>query len=193
MVYQKVAVESSNIEAIAHDSIHTRLLVFFKNKTVYAYAGVPKEKYDAMLAAESKGKFFAAEIKEAFPASQVLVPDQNPLMLSFDKESIAAIANTFTTHQVDDLQKTCMANVRNNCMTLAAIIYANSPDCDQRREAINHLQTVMMKANMAIAMYPKYEVKNKAPEVAPEAPVAAPVVEAPKKSKKKKEEESVKA
>lgn len=53
-----VNVESSNIEAVGVD-----LRVRFKNGGTYVYPDVAPDLYERFINAESKGKFFHAEVK----------------------------------------------------------------------------------------------------------------------------------
>lgn len=55
--------ESSNISAIGFDKSNGELLVEFKSGKTYCYSGVPATEFKALLKAESKGKYFAANIK----------------------------------------------------------------------------------------------------------------------------------
>lgn len=71
---EMISVESSQIEAVGHDEASSALLVRFKNHSVYQYQNVGKELFQALLAAESVGKFFHAEIKkhpDRFPFSKL--------------------------------------------------------------------------------------------------------------------------
>lgn len=66
-----IPVESSNIAAVAFDARQDdetvgTLYVRFKNGGEFAYYDVPAEKYDAFLDAESKGKFYIANVKSAY-------------------------------------------------------------------------------------------------------------------------------
>jgi hypothetical protein len=66
-----IPVESSNLAAIAFepredDETIGTLYVRFKNGGEFAYYDVPAEKYDAFLDAESKGKFYIANVKSAY-------------------------------------------------------------------------------------------------------------------------------
>lgn len=54
-------VNSSNIDAIGYEN--ELLVIRFLTGSVYIYSGVPKEVFDALSAAESKGKFLNLEIK----------------------------------------------------------------------------------------------------------------------------------
>jgi hypothetical protein len=60
-------VESSQIAAIGFDATTKTLAIQFKKKagpgSVYHYDNVPADVYQAFVAAESKGRFFGANIK----------------------------------------------------------------------------------------------------------------------------------
>lgn len=62
-----VAVESSFIEAVAYHRDDEVLWLRFHNGRTYLFRQVPEETYEELLAAESKGRFFNLEIKDAFP------------------------------------------------------------------------------------------------------------------------------
>jgi hypothetical protein len=62
------SIQSSNIKAIGWDA--DTLAIDFHNGRRYKYTGVPKAVFDGMLAAESVGKYFHAEVKSRFPYSQ---------------------------------------------------------------------------------------------------------------------------
>jgi len=54
--------------ALAAVQFHRRILtVRFRNGKVHSYLGVPAELFQKLLAAESKGSFFNAHIRDAFP------------------------------------------------------------------------------------------------------------------------------
>jgi hypothetical protein len=65
------SVESSNIDAIAFDrepeAQLVELWVRFKTGASYSYVGVPLSTAEDFLAAQSKGKFFAENIKGKYP------------------------------------------------------------------------------------------------------------------------------
>lgn len=61
-----VPVDSSAIDAVAYHPDRRELLVAYKSGREYAYLDVPPETYDALLRAESKGRFVNAEIKPRF-------------------------------------------------------------------------------------------------------------------------------
>lgn len=72
-------VKSSNIDSIAFapgDNGKGVLMVKFKGRpTVYSYTGVPQENYDAMMAAESMGSYFAQFIRPVFTTYSMADPD----------------------------------------------------------------------------------------------------------------------
>jgi hypothetical protein len=64
-------VSSSNIVSVGYDSDSETLEVEFKGTGVYQYYNVPAFLHERMMAADSVGKFFNAEIKNAYPCSKV--------------------------------------------------------------------------------------------------------------------------
>ncbi len=64
-------VSSSNILSIGYDAASETLEVGFTNGTVFQYYNVPGPIYDAFLAADSKGKFHWAYVRNAYPCSRV--------------------------------------------------------------------------------------------------------------------------
>lgn len=56
---------SSNIAAIGFND--TRLYIKFNNGRVYVYFDVPEGVYDQMTKAESVGKFFHSDVRNAYP------------------------------------------------------------------------------------------------------------------------------
>lgn len=67
-------VESSNIKAIGWDGENQILVVQFNSGT-YQYPNVPKEVYEAFLAADSIGKHFHAVIRPHYAGIKVAVPE----------------------------------------------------------------------------------------------------------------------
>ena len=57
---------SSIIVSVTYDLLMNNLLITFKNSNIYEYVNVPKEEYDALIAAESIGKHFAQNIKNKY-------------------------------------------------------------------------------------------------------------------------------
>jgi hypothetical protein len=64
-------VSSSNIVAVGYDPASETLEVEFQNGSVYQYYNVGQSTYDEFMAAPSKGKFLAYQIKNCFPYSRV--------------------------------------------------------------------------------------------------------------------------
>lgn len=59
-------VESSQMSGIGHDPATNTLAIKFNTGSMYHYDGVSPELYEQFLAAESKGKFFGANVKGKF-------------------------------------------------------------------------------------------------------------------------------
>lgn len=59
-------VESSAIRAIAYDRADHRLRVTFVSGQRYEYRDVPGEVHRAFVSAESKGRFFQAQIRDRY-------------------------------------------------------------------------------------------------------------------------------
>lgn len=57
-------VESSQIKSVGYDETLRFLEIEFNTGAVYVYKNVDQSKYDALLKAESVGKYFNAEIKK---------------------------------------------------------------------------------------------------------------------------------
>lgn len=60
---ERTAVSSSNIGTIGYEAETQTLEVEFLNGSIYQYAGVSVEEYEAMMNADSKGKYLNANIK----------------------------------------------------------------------------------------------------------------------------------
>ena len=60
---------SSNIRKIGHDG--TNLIVEYMSGAQYRYKGVPKEVFNEMLSAESKGRFMNANIKGKYEFERI--------------------------------------------------------------------------------------------------------------------------
>jgi len=63
---ERTPVTSSNIRAIGYDMETQILEVEFNNGSVYQYHGVPVNEHEAIMNAESKGKYFNANIKNNY-------------------------------------------------------------------------------------------------------------------------------
>ncbi len=64
-------VESTAIQAIDYDQHHEKLLVRFASGERYIYVGVPGEVHRSFLDADSKGRFFQAEIRDQYPYNRL--------------------------------------------------------------------------------------------------------------------------
>jgi hypothetical protein len=64
-------VNSSAIIEVVHDPATSALAIRFASGEAYAYRGVPAEVYAAFLAAPSKGAFFQAHIRDAYPFARL--------------------------------------------------------------------------------------------------------------------------
>ena len=61
-----VSVTSSNLRAVAYDSEHSYLYVWFHDGELYRYDNVPEAVYRDLLAASSKGRFHASYIRNQY-------------------------------------------------------------------------------------------------------------------------------
>jgi len=64
-------VASSNIASIGYDEQTQTLEIEFQNGTIYQYYNVTLDMYEKLMQEGSKGRFFNAYIKNAFPYSRV--------------------------------------------------------------------------------------------------------------------------
>jgi KTSC domain len=64
-------VDSSHIAQAGHDPASKSLMIGFHNGDLYQYEDVPQGTYVSMLAAESAGQFFNAQIKGRFKATKL--------------------------------------------------------------------------------------------------------------------------
>lgn len=71
MSIRREYVASSNVVSIGYDEPTQTLEVEFKDGAIYQYYNIPKNIYDELMAAPSKGQFLAYQIKNAFPYSRV--------------------------------------------------------------------------------------------------------------------------
>ena len=70
---ERIKVESSNLKSIGYDADTSVMEVEFIKGGVYRYLGVPKEVYDGIMQAESKGKAFNA-VKYSYAFEKVETP-----------------------------------------------------------------------------------------------------------------------
>ena len=64
-------VESAAIREIDYDAERSKLLVRFQSGERYVYVGVPGEVHRSFLEADSKGRFFQAEIRDRYPYNRI--------------------------------------------------------------------------------------------------------------------------
>ena len=64
-------VESGNMESAGYSPESKTLEIRFKGGGLYSYAGVPQSAYDGLMSAESKGKYFYANIKNSYKWKKV--------------------------------------------------------------------------------------------------------------------------
>jgi len=62
---KRFPVTSSSISAVGYDDVTQVMEVEFKTGKVYQYPMIPREKYDALMAADSMGKHFIANFKHS--------------------------------------------------------------------------------------------------------------------------------
>lgn len=64
-------VTSSSIRSVGYDAASETLEIEFTGTGVYQYLSVPQFMWERLMAADSMGKFFNAEIKNAFACEKV--------------------------------------------------------------------------------------------------------------------------
>jgi hypothetical protein len=64
-------VESTAIQEIDYDAERAKLLVRFASGERYVYVGVPGEVHRSFVEADSKGRFFQAEIRDRYPYNRL--------------------------------------------------------------------------------------------------------------------------
>ena len=64
-------VESSLLGSVGYDAVRCVLEVELQNGRVYRYTGVPREEYEALFSAPSRGSCFDAHVRDGYPYRQV--------------------------------------------------------------------------------------------------------------------------
>ena len=64
-------VQSAAIDDIRYEPDRQKLYVRFKHGDEYVYVGVPGEVHRSFVQAESKGRFFAYEIRDKYPYNRL--------------------------------------------------------------------------------------------------------------------------
>lgn len=62
-----IPLDSTMIGAVAYDDTHRDLIVIFNTGQTYCYSDVPRDIYDGLLAADSKGTYMHSTILNHFP------------------------------------------------------------------------------------------------------------------------------
>ena len=68
---ERILVNSSNVSSVGYDADSQTLEIEFNSGGVYQYSGVPESVYEGMMGADSKGKYFHANIKNTYPYSKL--------------------------------------------------------------------------------------------------------------------------
>ena len=63
---ERTSVTSSNLASVGYDSNNQILEIEFKDGGVYQYFDVPEDVYEALMSADSHGKYFSANIRNDF-------------------------------------------------------------------------------------------------------------------------------
>lgn len=64
-------VDSEAIREVSYDADRAKLFVTFIDGDRYVYVGVPGEVHRSFLESDSKGQFFAYEIRDQYPYNKV--------------------------------------------------------------------------------------------------------------------------
>lgn len=68
---KRQAVESSNLASVGYDPTSQTLEVEFNTGKVYQYANVPASVHQALMAADSHGRYFNANIRKVYIYQQI--------------------------------------------------------------------------------------------------------------------------
>jgi hypothetical protein len=68
---EKIPVVSSNLVSVRYDPKHETLEIEFKSNQTWAYFGVPKETYTALMMTSSKGAFFHKHMKAQYACKKI--------------------------------------------------------------------------------------------------------------------------
>lgn len=63
---RRIPVDSSSIAEVGYDPASSTLEVVFREGGVYRYFGVPAAVFSEFMAADSKGRYFVAEIRNRY-------------------------------------------------------------------------------------------------------------------------------
>ncbi len=68
---ERTPITSTNLSAAGYDEASQTLEVEFNYGAVYRYAGVPLNEFEGLMNADSKGKYFNANIKTRYQFSKL--------------------------------------------------------------------------------------------------------------------------
>jgi hypothetical protein len=68
---KRTAVESSNIASVGYNEVLKTLEIQFHSGGIYEYYDVEKEIYEALMNAESHGRYFMSMIRGAYSYSRI--------------------------------------------------------------------------------------------------------------------------
>ncbi len=68
---ERQSVDSSSLQSIGYDTLTQALEVEFHHGALYLYRDVPPNVFEALMAADSKGRFFNANIRERYVHSKL--------------------------------------------------------------------------------------------------------------------------
>lgn len=68
---KRASVNSSNLKSVGYDETRETLEIEFLHGDVYRYFDVPKSEYEALMKANSHGKYFVAHIKDNYMFEKV--------------------------------------------------------------------------------------------------------------------------
>lgn len=68
---ERKPIQSSDLASVGYDAKHRLLEIEFRSGGIYRYLEVPVEIHERLLAADSKGRFFAAHIRNQFRFERV--------------------------------------------------------------------------------------------------------------------------
>ncbi len=67
----RTPVDSTNVESVGYDPGTATLEIEFKNGGIYQYFGVPDQVHSDLMNAPSKGLYFNANIRNAYPLAKL--------------------------------------------------------------------------------------------------------------------------
>lgn len=68
---QRFPVQSSNLQSVGYDESASILEIEFKDSAVYHYLAVPKQIFQGLMSARSKGSYLHQFIKDVFSYRQI--------------------------------------------------------------------------------------------------------------------------